>query len=184
MWEAIAANTRRSWILISLMGVLLVGFGFAVGVVIDPGAGLLGAGFAVTLWFILWIVAMAGGDSLLLMSAGARKIERQDAPQIWNIVEEMKIASGLPLMPDAYLIDDPSPNAFAVGRGRNKGAVAVTTGLVKRLDRDELQGVVGHEIGHISNRDSFFMTIAGVMLGAIVMIAEVVLRMLGWGGRA
>ena len=184
MWEAIAANTRRSWILISLMGALLVCVGFAVGLVISPEGGVLGVLFAVVLWLILWAIAAVGGDSLLLMSAGARKVSREDAPQVWNVVEEMKIASGLPFMPDVYLIDDPSPNAFAVGRGKNKGSVAVTTGLLKRLNRDELQGVVGHEIGHISNRDTFFMTMAGVMLGAIVMISEAVFRMMGWGGRA
>jgi heat shock protein HtpX len=184
MWEAIAANTRRSWILISLMGVLLVIVGFAVGISIHPDGGVFGVLFAVALWLVLWAVAALGGDSLLLLSAGGRKITRDDAPQVWNIVEEMKIASGLPFMPDVYLVDDPSPNAFAVGRGKNKGAVAVTTGLLKRLTRDELQGVVGHEIGHITNRDTFFMTMAGVMLGAIVMISEVVLRMMGWGGRA
>ena len=183
MWEAIAANTRRSWILISLMGALLVCVGFAVGLMISPEGGVFGVLFALALWLILWMVAMAGGDSLLLMSAGARKVAREDAPQVWNVVEEMKLASGLPFMPEVYLIDDPSPNAFAVGRGKNKGAVAVTTGLLKRLNRDELQGVVGHEIGHITNRDTFFMTMAGVMLGAIVMISEAVLRMMAWGGR-
>jgi heat shock protein HtpX len=183
MWEAIAANTRRSWLLISLMGVVLISFGFAVGLMVDPEGGVFGVFIAVALWLILWIIAASAGDSLLLMSAGARKIDRGDAPQVWNVVEEMKIASGLPFMPDVYLIDDPSPNAFAVGRGKTKGAVAVTTGLLKRLNRDELQGVVGHEIGHIQNRDTFFMTMAGVMLGAMVMLSEVVLRMLGWGGR-
>ena len=184
MWEAIAANTRRSWLLISMMGVLLVCVGAAVGLVISPDGAVFGILFALVLWLLLWAIAATAGDSLLLMSAGGRKIERDDAPQVWNVIEEMKIASGLPFMPDVYLVDDPSPNAFAVGRGKNKGAVAVTTGLLKRLNRDELQGVIGHEIGHISNRDTFFMTMAGVMLGAIVMISEVVLRMMGWGGRA
>ena len=183
MWEAIAANKRRSLVLISLMGLLLISVGFAVGMMIDPAGGVFGVLFAVALWAVLWAVAATAGGSLLLMSAGGRKIAREDAPQVWNVVEEMKIASGLPFMPEVYLIDDPSPNAFAVGQGKNRGAVAVTTGLLKRLNRDELQGVVGHEIGHISNRDSAFMTIAGVMLGAIVMISEAVLRMMGWGGR-
>src|SRR5262245_45282649 len=147
MWEAIAANRRRSLLLISLMGVLLIGVGFAVGLMLHPSGGVFGVHFAVALWAILWAVAVTSGGSLLLMSAGGRRIEHADAPQVWNVVEEMKIAAGLPYMPEVYLIDDPSPNAFAVGQGRNKGAVAVTTGLLKRLDRDELQGVVGHEIG-------------------------------------
>ncbi|HEU4339823.1 MAG TPA: M48 family metallopeptidase [Planctomycetota bacterium] len=166
------------------MGALLVCVGFAVGLWISPDGGVFGILFALALWLVLWAVAALGGDSLLLLSAGGRKIAAEDAPQVWNVVEEMKIASGLPFMPEVYLIDDPSPNAFAVGRGKNKGAVAVTTGLLKRLNRDELQGVVGHEIGHITNRDTFFMTMAGVMLGAIVIISEVVLRTMGWGGRS
>src|SRR5262245_48381908 len=151
MWEAISANTRRSWVLISLMGALLVCVGFAVGLVVSPDGGVFGILFALVLWLILWAIAATAGDSLLLLSAGGRKISTEDAPQVWNVVEEMKIASGLPFMPEVYLIDDPSPNAFAVGRGKNKGAVAVTSGLLKRLNRDELQGVIGHEIGHISN---------------------------------
>ena len=116
MWEAIAANTRRSWVLISLMGALLVGVGFAVGIWIAPDGGVFGILIALALWLVLWAVAALGGDSLLLLSAGGRKISREDAPQVWNVVEEMKIASGLPFMPEVYLIDDPSPNAFAVGR--------------------------------------------------------------------
>src|SRR5687768_6241517 len=131
MWEAIAANRRRSLLLIALMGVLLIGVGFAVGLMIDPSGGLFGVLFAVALWAGLWAVAATAGGSLLLLSAGGRKIAREDAPQVWNVVEEMKIASGLPFMPEVYLIDDPSPNAFAVGQGRNRGAVAVTTGLLK-----------------------------------------------------
>jgi len=184
MWEAIQGNIRRSWLLISLMGVLLVAFGFCVGLLGGPEGGTWGVFAALALWLILWGVAVAGGDSLLLLSAGGRKLEHGDAPQVWNVVDEMRIASGLPFMPDIYLVDDPTPNAFAVGRGQKRGAVAVTSGLLKRLNRDELQGVVGHEIGHIHNRDTFFMTLAGVMLGAIVMISEVVLRTMGWGGRS
>ena len=182
MWDAIQGNKRRSWLLISMMGALLVMVGYAVGLMAGPEGGIVGVLAAVVLWLILWGTAAAGGDSLLLMTAGARKLERADAPQVWNIVDEMRIASGLGFMPDVYLIDDPLPNAFAVGRGKNKGAVAVTSGLLKRLDRDELQGVVGHEVGHIQNRDTFFMTLAGVMLGAIVLLSDVVVRV-GLRGR-
>jgi heat shock protein HtpX len=183
MWDAIQANKRRSWLLISMMGALLVMVGYAVGLMAGPEGGLVGLAAAVVLWLVLWGTAVAGGDSLLLMTAGARKLEREDAPQVWNIVDEMRIASGLGFMPDVYLIDDPLPNAFAVGRGKNKGAVAVTSGLLKRLGRDELQGVVGHEVGHLQNRDTFFMTLAGVMLGAIVILSDAVVRMMWFKGR-
>ncbi|MCE5229919.1 M48 family metallopeptidase [bacterium] len=182
MWEAIASNRRRSFMLISLMGVLLVLLGFIIGAASAPNAGPMGALVALGVWFVMWIVALASGDSILLGAAGAQKVEHADAPQLFNVVEEMKIAAGLPAMPDVYIIDDPAPNAFAVGRTPEKCAVAVTSGLIKRLGRDELQGVIAHEVGHIVNRDTRFMTQAAVMLGAIVMISDIFLRATYWGG--
>jgi heat shock protein HtpX len=177
MWEAIQANRRRSWILVSLMGVLLVLLGTAVGsAVAGPDAAVLGALGAVGLWGGLWAVAALQGDQILLATAGARKIEKRDHPQLWNVVEEMVLASGLGAMPEVYVIDDPSPNAFAIGRRPERSAVAVTTGLLRLMNRDELQGVVGHEVGHIKNRDSAFMMLVGVMLGAIVLLADLFLR--------
>lgn len=146
-----------------------------------PEAGWLGMLAASGLWLVLWFGATIEGDRVLLMTAGAQRIGKEDAPQLWNIVEEMSIASGLGGPPDVYLIWDPGPNAFAVERGRRR-SVAVTSGLLERLSRDELQGVIGHEIGHIRNRDSSFMTLAGVMLGAIVLLSEAVLRVAWWGG--
>ena len=113
----------------------------------------------------------------------ARKIEKKDHPTLFNVVEEMTIASGLPRVPDVYIIDDPSPNAFATGRDPQTSVVAVTSGLLEVLDRDELQGVVAHEIGHIRNRDILYMTMVGVMLGAIILLADVGRRHLFWGGR-
>ena len=107
----------------------------------------------------------------MLSMARARKIGPDDAPQLYNVVEEMKIASGLPKMPDVYIIDDPAPNAFATGRSPEKASVAITTGLLQRLNRDELQGVIGHEMSHIKNRDVLLMSICSVMLGTIVILA-------------
>ncbi len=185
MWEAIRANRRRSTLLIGLMGGVLVALGAMVGEVWAPHRGAVpGAGVALIVWLVLVLVAFAGGEQVLLMSAGARKIEKKDAPRLWNVVEEMTIAAALPKMPDVYVVDDATPNAFAVGRTPDRAAVAVTTGLLKRLNRDELQGVVAHEIGHIKNLDIRFMTLAAVMLGAIVLIADVFLRSLWYGGAA
>lgn len=182
MWEAIASNRRRSFALISLMGVMLVLLGFAIGVSVSPDAGPIGAFIAVGVWFVMWLVAFSSGDSIVLGAAGAQRVEHEDAPQLFNIVEEMKIAAGLPAMPEVYIVDDPAPNAFAVGRSPEHCAVAVTSGLVKRLGRDELQGVIGHEIGHIINRDTSFMTQAAVMLGAIVLISDIFMRSMWYGG--
>jgi heat shock protein HtpX len=183
MWEAIASNERRSWLLISLMGGLLVALGGVIGLYVEPHAGgYFGVAVAVVLWLILWATAASAGDSILLNSVKAREIAKEDAPQLWNIVEEMTIASGLGQMPKVYVIDDPTLNAFAVGCNPKRAAVAVTSGLLKRLTRDELQGVIGHELGHIRNLDVRFMTLVSVMLGAIVLISQGFLRGMFYGG--
>ena len=118
----------------------------------------------------------------MLSIAGAKKISQKDHPRLFNIVEEMNIASGLPKMPDIYIIDDPALNAFATGRDPKRAAVAVTSGLLQKLNRDELQGVIAHEMSHIKNRDVLLMTMAGVMLGTIVMLAYVAQRTFFFGG--
>ena len=184
MWEAIEKNRSRSRWLISLMGAVLVGLGFAIGMIFDPGmGGAIGAGAALVLWLVMLTVALASGDKVLLLSSRAHQIERADAPQLWNVVEEMTIASGLPKRPRIYIMDTDVPNAFAVGTPEN-AAVAVTSGLMMRLSRDELQGVVAHEIGHIRNQDTRFLTQAGVMLAAIVIVADIFLRTMFYtGGR-
>ena len=112
------------------------------------------------------------------------EIQKKDHPQLFNIVEEMSIAAQLPKMPRVFIVDDPAPNAFAVGRNPDKAAVAVTIGLLKILKRDELQGVVAHEIGHIKNRDVALMTTAGIMLGALVLLGEIGSRAMWFGGGA
>ena len=184
MWDAIRSNQRKSMALIILMGVLLVLLGFVIGMSVDPQiGGAYGAIAAVGIWMVMCFVALTGGDQILLMSSNAHQIEKRDAPQLYNIVEEMTIAAGLPKMPAVYIVDDHIPNAFAVGRKPEKAAVAVTTGLLKRLNRDELQGVVGHEIGHIRNLDVRFMTIASGMLGSIILISDIFVRSVFYGGR-
>ena len=114
--------------------------------------------------------------------SGARKISRDDHPRLYNVVEEMKIASGLEKMPDIYIIDDPALNAFATGRDPNQASVAITSGLLQKLNRDELQGVIGHEISHIKNRDVLLMAMCSVLLGTIVILAWYASRFLFFGG--
>ncbi len=177
MFELIRANRRKTVFVLLLLGLLLVFVGGAVGVV-DPGLGLLGMAGAAGLWVILLLVSFLSGEAMLLRQAGAREIQRDDAPQLFNIVEEMQIASGLPVAPKVYLIENPAPNAFAVGRKPERACVAVTTGLLARLNRDELQGVIAHEIAHIANRDTLVMTFAGTTLGAIVILCDLYLHSL------
>ena len=183
MWEAIRANKRRSVVMITTLAVVLVGLGYAIGLAIDPQhGGQVGAAAAGVLWVILFTVALSSGRNILLGSVGAREIEHDDNPMLFNVVEEMTIAAGLPKPPKVYILDSDAPNAFAVGTPDN-AAVAVTTGLLMRLNRDELQGVVAHEIGHIVNNDTRFMTLAGVMVAAIVIVADVFVRGVFYSGR-
>ncbi len=184
MWEAIAANKRRSAWLIFILALLLAVIGGAIGLLIggSPETALFGLFIGIVVWGVMLLINMAGGESVLLASANAREISHDDAPQLYNIVEEMRIAAALPAMPKVYIIDTPVPNAFAVGLKPERACIAVTSGLLERLTRDELQGVVAHELGHISNRDTLFMTLAGVTLGAIVLLADFGIRMMFWGG--
>lgn len=171
----------RSAILVAGMGVLLLLLGFFLGEAL-LGSGTGGLILALIVWAMMTLVAFAQGDNILLSLSQARKISRDDHPRLYNIVEEMKIASGLERMPDIYIIDDPALNAFAVGRNPDKAAVAITSGLLQRLNRDELQGVIAHEIGHIRSRDVLLMAMSSVLLGTIVIIAWYATRFLFLSG--
>jgi heat shock protein HtpX len=183
MWELIQANKRKSIILIILMGILLVLLGYAIGSAYSPNrGGVVGVFIAFILWVVLFITSYAGGSKILLAVSGAKEITKDIHPQLYNIVEEMKIASGNPFMPKIYIIDSAAPNAFATGIKPENTAIAVTAGLLRRLNRDELQGVVAHEMSHIVNRDILFMTVSGIMLGVIVLISEVFIYSMWFGG--
>jgi heat shock protein HtpX len=179
MWEQIRANKRNSIVLLALMAVVLAGLGFVLGGAFGGGranAGFIGMIIATVIWLVLMLVSFAGGDKILLAASKAKKVTHDVHPQLFNIVEEMTIAANLPKLPDIYIINDPAPNAFATGRSPQTASVAVTAGLLAKLNRDELQGVIAHEISHILHRDILFVTLAGVMLGSIVLISQVFLR--------
>jgi len=177
MWELIRANKRNSILLMVIMAVVLLLLGYVIGLAaVGPEGGLFGVIIATVIYLLLMLVSLASGDQILLAASKAVPITHDVHPQLFNIVEEMKIAAALPAMPKIYIINDPAPNAFATGRSPQSASVAVTAGLLARLNRDELQGVVAHEISHILHRDILFVTIAGVMLGAIVLLSDVFLR--------
>jgi heat shock protein HtpX len=170
MWQQIRSNQIRSAVLVAGMLMLLLLIGFVLGLAFMDN-GIAGLFIALVIWVIMNLVAYFQGDSILLAISKARKIERDDHPRLYNIVEEMKIASGLEKMPDIYIIDDPALNAFATGRDPKRASVAITSGLLQKLNRDELQGVIGHEIAHVKNRDVLLMSLCSVLLGTIVMLA-------------
>jgi heat shock protein HtpX len=179
MWELIRANKRSSIVLMVVMAVVLMLLGFVIGMAFfggSPEAGFFGLIIATAIWLILTLISFSSGDQILLAASKAKPVTHDVHPQLFNIVEEMKIAAGLPAMPKIYIINDPAPNAFATGRSPKSASVAVTAGLLGRLNRDELQGVIAHEISHILHRDILFVTLAGVMLGSIVLLSQVFLR--------
>jgi len=181
MWEQIRANQIRSAILVVSMGLLLFLLGYFIGLYFF-GDAVPGVIIALIVWAIMGLTAYFQGDSIMLSISGAKKITKSDHPRLYNVVEEMSIAAGLPKIPDIYIIDDPALNAFATGRDPEHAAVAITSGLLQKLNRDELQGVIGHEIGHIKNRDILLMIMAGIMLGTIVILAWFAQRALFLGG--
>ncbi|MFH1718843.1 MAG: M48 family metallopeptidase [Planctomycetota bacterium] len=177
MWELISANKRNSIILMVLMAAVLLLLGGVIGLAFfGRDGGFFGVIIATAIWLVLALVSLSSGDQILLAASRATPVTHDVHPQLFNIVEEMKIAAGLPAMPKIYIINDPAPNAFATGRNPSSASVAVTAGLLARLNRDELQGVIAHEISHILHRDILFVTLAGIMLGSIVLLSQVFLR--------
>ena len=182
-YDQIAANRRNSLLMAGLVVVLLALLGFAIGYALSGSI----AGSIVTTAFAVGLGALAGvgtyvaGDSLVLAVSGAKEVDEAQAPQLMNVVREMAIAANVP-MPRVYFIDDTAPNAFATGRDPAHASIAVTTGLLEKLDREELQGVIGHELSHVRNLDIRFSLVVGVMVGAIAMLADFFLRFTFWGG--
>ncbi|NOY35494.1 MAG: M48 family metallopeptidase [bacterium] len=121
-------------------------------------------------------------DKIVLKMSGAKPIEKNDNPELYRLVENLCITAGLPL-PKIYVISDPAPNAFATGRNKEKAVVAVTTGLLEKLDRTELEGVIAHELSHIGNRDILISTIVVVLVGFVALLSDFFLRFTIWGGR-
>ena len=178
-------NKRNSWLLIALFILLFIALGMLIGMTWlgrgDWRGGLPVAAGAAVLAFVLTMASYYGGSSVLLGLSGAKEIQKSDDPQLFNVVEELTLAGGLPT-PKIYLIDDSAMNAFATGRNPANAAVAITTGLRQKLSRDELQGVMAHELSHVRHYDILYATLIAVMVGVLVMLADVFMRSLWWGG--
>ncbi|HJR52878.1 MAG TPA: M48 family metallopeptidase [Gemmatimonadota bacterium] len=179
LYGEIAANRRRSLLLVVSLSALLGAFGAALGGLYGhAGTGLT---VAVAVAVVLLLVTWFGGASMTLAASSARPADPTRDQTLLNVVHEMAIASGTPV-PAVYVIDDSAPNAFATGRDPRHAMVAVTTGLVDKLDRDELQGVIAHELAHVRNYDIRYTTLVAVTVGAIALVADFALRRLWWAG--
>ncbi|HVM29761.1 MAG TPA: M48 family metallopeptidase [Candidatus Limnocylindrales bacterium] len=179
----IAANRRRSLLLIASVFVLLAVLGLVIGYAATgvPEGGYLAVGIAVAVAAMMTSVSWFAGDSIVLAASQARQVSEHTHPQLMNVVRELSIAANIP-PPQVYLIEDSAPNAFATGRDPQRASIAVTTGLLDKLDREELQGVIGHELSHVRNLDIRFALLVGVLVGSIVLLADFFLRFTFWGG--
>ncbi len=184
MYEQIRRNRRASWLLMGFVVALLAALGYAIGAAVvggtSGGLGLLGVfGLAAIAWSLLGYYS---GDKMVLAVSGAHQVTHEDEPQLFNVVEEMTIAAGLPNVPAVFVIEEAAPNAFATGRDPQHSSIAVTRGMMQMLDRDELQGVIAHEMSHIRNYDIRFATLVGILVGMIALVADFFLRWSFWGG--
>lgn len=171
-------NIRKTIVLMGSFLVLVIAVGYGV-------SWYMGSPFilyiAVAFAFFMNFLSYWYSDKIVLKMSGARPISREEAPDLYNIVENLAITAGLP-MPKVYIIDDPAPNAFATGRNPEHAVVAATSGLLAMLERNEIEGVMAHELAHIGNRDMLVMTVAVVLAGFIAIIADIFSRSLMFGG--
>ncbi len=181
--DRIAVNRRNSLFLIAGFLAFVAVFGYVIGYawIGDPMGALFGLGLAFVVGIVSGVATYYGGDRMVLAASRAKEITHSDAPVLFNVVEEMAIAAGLP-MPKIYIIDDSAPNAFATGRDPEHASIAVTSGLLKKLNRDELQGVIAHEMSHVGNFDIRYAMLVGVLVGTTVLISDFFLRGLWFGG--
>lgn len=185
-----AANRRNTLLLLVVLTALAALFGYLVGWALEgelsdsvpvlSAVGLLAAAVMATASVGWSLISLAFGSSMVLAMADAKAIDKANAPQLFNVVEEISIAAGVP-MPKVMVMETDALNAFATGTSTSNAAICVTRGLLGALNRDELQGVIGHEMGHIANLDTRYMTVVGVTVGLIALVADMILRALQWG---
>jgi heat shock protein HtpX len=173
-----SSNVRKTIMLMTFFLVLVVGIGY-VASYLTGNPGILYIAFIAAL--VMNVGSYWFSDKLVLSMTGARPVTRSEAPELWNIVENLSITAGLP-MPKVYIVDDPAPNAFATGRDPEHAVVCATTGLLSILNRTELEGVMAHELSHVGNRDMLVMTVAVVLAGFVAMLADFLMRSMMWGG--
>ncbi len=179
MYSQITSNKRRSAFLIAVFVLFVAGLGYALDRYYDAGGGIV----FIALLYSLGTAGVSyyAGDKMALWGAGAKQIAKQDAPELYRVVENLCIADGIPT-PKIYVIDDPAPNAFATGRKPELASIAFTTGLLERLDRTELEGVAAHELSHVKNYDTRVMAVVAVLVGVVAMMANLFLRASAFGG--
>ena len=175
-----SVNQRKTWMLLGSMFSLVAFVVYAVGLYFGQ------VGFSIVpIAVVIALVSVWGSywasDKIVLTMTGAKVITEEDHPQLYNLVQEIVIASGLP-MPKIAIVNDAAPNAFATGRDPERGVIAFTTGLLEKMDREQIQGVVAHELAHVANRDTLVSAVAATTAGALALMSDLLIRMMWFGG--
>lgn len=174
------ANRRKTIVLLALMASLVAVVIWAAGVYLGySSVGIVPIAVGISLAGVWW--SYYASDRLVLAMTGARLVDESSAPQLHNIVHEVTIAAGMP-MPKVAIVQDEAPNAFATGRDPEHGVIAFTTGILRVMDREELQGVAAHEMAHIANRDTLVSAVAATTAGAIALLSDMIMRIMWFGG--
>jgi heat shock protein HtpX len=179
VYEQIAANKRKTAMLFVLAIVLLAGVGYAIGLLSESGP--VGLVIALIVAVVMSVGSYLYGDRIVLASTRAKEVSKEEQPRLHNIVEGLAIAAGVP-KPLIWIVPESAPNAFATGRDPEHSHVAVTQGLLKTMNRVELEGVIGHEMAHVLDRDILVGTVVATLVGAAVLLSEFFMRMWWWGG--
>jgi heat shock protein HtpX len=176
-----SANKGKTYFLLASMGLLTWLVAYAAMTYFGVGTASTMVPIAVGISLIGVWGSYYGSDKLVLTMTGAKLITREDAPELFNVIEEVVIASGLP-MPKVAIVEDTAPNAFATGRDPDHALIAFTTRILEVMDRDELQGVIAHELAHVANRDTLVSAVAATTAGAIAILSDFLMRMMWFGG--
>jgi len=177
LYTQVESNIRRTWILITGFLILIITLGWLFSYLLDNHIFLI---LAVIIAFIQSILSYWYSDKIVLVMTGAKFIEKRDNPELYRIVENLAITAGLPI-PKIYILNENQPNAFATGRDEKHAVIAVTRGLLEKLDRVELEGVISHELSHIGNKDMLLQTVVVVLVGVIALLSNWFLRISFWG---
>ncbi len=183
-WDHVSQNIFKTWIIMFLFSIFVVGviYIFARGFGYDTPGALGLTGIALIITGVMNFVSYYFSDKIVLGVSGAKQINLKTHKELYRVVENLCIAAGLPI-PKIYLIEDSAPNAFATGRDPKHAAIAYTTGILQKLNKQELEGVTAHELSHVGNRDTLVMTVVSVLVGTIALISDMFLRSMWYGGR-
>lgn len=182
-WDQVSANTLKTWLIMFLFSIFVVGVIYVISLAwFGPGVDALGiVGMALIMTGIMNFISYFWSDKIVLGISGAKPISEKSNKALYRLVENLCIAAGLPT-PKIYILEDSAPNAFATGRDKNHSAICFTTGILDKLNKQELEGVTAHELSHVGNRDTLLMSVVSVLVGTVALLSDWFLRSLWFGG--